>query len=130
MTGHIGRAVIIIAALAFCSVILSFFLPLAKAFFYALPCSSSSFTYGVARLARIAGYTFAEAGASTLLAIAIGIPAAFLIARRSFPGRRLLASFAAIPLCVPPLIVALGYISSFGMSGHLNRIIALRTGGK
>ena len=43
-------------------------------------------------------------------------------ARRNFFGRKLLLSFSAIPLCVPALVIALGYVSFFGVNGVLNRI--------
>ncbi|MBQ7167369.1 MAG: iron ABC transporter permease [Treponema sp.] len=139
MTGYGSRARaihvlqltgVILAVLIFFLAVLSFVLPLAKAF---APLVREGFPvsgYGIRRLAKITGYTFKEAAASTILALLLGIPAAFLVARRNFPGRRLLASFAAIPLCVPPLIVALGYISSFGMAGYANRLLAPLTGGR
>ena len=69
-------------------------------------------------------YTLEIALFSTLLAAAIGIPMAYFTARRSFPGRRFLLSLSAIPLCVPPLIVALGYVSFWGMNGSVNRLLA------
>ena len=47
---------------------------------------------------------------------------AYFTARRRFPGRRLLLSISAVPLCVPPLIVALGYVSFWGMNGTVNRL--------
>ncbi len=47
---------------------------------------------------------------------------AYFTARRTFPGRRLLLSLSAVPLCVPPLIVALGYVSFWGMNGSINRL--------
>lgn len=52
----------------------------------------------------------------------VGIPAAYFTARRQFPGRRLLLSISAVPLCVPSLIVALGYVSFWGMNGTVNRL--------
>ena len=67
-------------------------------------------------------YTLEIALLSTLIAAAAGIPAAYFTARRHFPGRRLLLSFSAVPLCVPALIVALGYVSFWGMNGTVNRL--------
>ena len=73
-------------------------------------------------------YTLEIALFSTLLAAAIGIPMAYFTARRSFPGRRFLLSLSAIPLCVPPLIVALGYVSFWGMNGSVNRLLSRFSG--
>ena len=67
-------------------------------------------------------YTLEIALFSTLIAAAAGIPAAYFTARRRFPGRRLLLSFSAVSLCVPSLIVALGYVSFWGMNGFVNRL--------
>ena len=67
-------------------------------------------------------YTLEIALLSTLVAAVVGIPAAYFTARRQFPGRRLLLSISAVPLCVPPLIVALGYVSFWGMNGTVNRL--------
>ena len=67
-------------------------------------------------------YTLEIALLSTLVAVAAGIPAAYFTARRKFPGRRLLLSLSAVPLCVPALIMALGYVSFWGMNGAVNRL--------
>ena len=67
-------------------------------------------------------YTLEIALLSTLVAAAAGIPMAYFTARRRFPGRRLLLSFSAVSLCVPSLIVALGYVSFWGMNGTVNRL--------
>ena len=67
-------------------------------------------------------YTLEIALLSTLIAAAAGIPAAYFTARRRFPGRRLLLSLSAVSLCVPSLIVALGYVSFWGMNGFVNRL--------
>lgn len=68
----------------------------------------------------IALKTLSLAFFSTLLALLAGIPAAFFTATRSFPGRRFLLSLSAIPLCLPPLLVALGYVMFWGMQGVAN----------
>ena len=66
-------------------------------------------------------YTLEIALLSTLVAAAVGIPMAYFTARRRFPGRKLLLSISAVSLCVPALIVALGYVSFWGMNGTVNR---------
>lgn len=68
-------------------------------------------------------YTFYVAIGSTLVALVIGLPISFFIARRKFALRKLILSFAAIPLAVPALIIALGYVNAFGMNGIVNRAL-------
>ncbi|MCQ2591235.1 MAG: iron ABC transporter permease [Treponema sp.] len=68
-------------------------------------------------------YTLQIAVLSTIISAVIGIPAAFFTSHRVFPGRRLLLASSAVPLCVPPLIIALGYVSFFGINGTLNSFL-------
>ena len=74
---------------------------------------------------KIILYTLEIAIFSTLLAALVGIPAAFFTSHRRFWGQRLLLSASIVPLCVPPLIVALGYVSFFGISGTANSFLKL-----
>ena len=62
-------------------------------------------------------YTLYTALFSTLIACIIGVSAAFFTARRSFAGRRLLLAAGIVPLCLPSLVIALGYVSFFGVNG-------------
>ena len=87
-------------------------------------------------LINILFYTLYTALFSTLIACAVGVGAAFFTARRSFAGRRLLLAAGIVPLCVPPLIIALGYVSFFGVNGiasswlkSLVRITGRQSGG-
>lgn len=78
---------------------------------------------GMAHIAKVAWFTLWQAALSTFISCAIGIPMAFFCGRREFFGRKFLLSLSAVPFCVPALIVALGYISFFGISGTANRIL-------
>lgn len=60
---------------------------------------------------------------STVIAAFVGIAVAFFTANRRFALRRFILSLSAVPLCVPPLVVALGYVCFFGINGTANRFI-------
>jgi thiamine transport system permease protein len=75
------------------------------------------------RFVRSFSYGISQAAASALLAALIGLPGAFLLARRRFPGKRLLAALSAVPFCVPPLIIAIGFVLYYGREGLLNRAL-------
>jgi iron(III) transport system permease protein len=49
----------------------------------------------------------------------VGVPLAFLFERFTFPGRRLFAAFAALPLVLPPLVGTVAFIFLCGESGIL-----------
>ncbi|HKP38199.1 MAG TPA: iron ABC transporter permease, partial [Pyrinomonadaceae bacterium] len=53
----------------------------------------------------------------------VGVPLAFLFERYSFPGRRLFATLAALPLVLPPLVGTVAFIFLCGESGILARLI-------
>jgi iron(III) transport system permease protein len=53
----------------------------------------------------------------------VGVPLAFLFERYAFPGRRLFAALAALPLVLPPLVGTVAFIFLCGESGILSRSI-------
>jgi iron(III) transport system permease protein len=53
----------------------------------------------------------------------VGVPLAFLFERYSFPGRRLFATAAALPLVLPPLVGTVAFIFLCGESGILARAV-------
>src|SRR6266576_5771429 len=58
---------------------------------------------------------------TVLLCALAGVPLAFLFERYAFPGRRLFAALAALPLVLPPLVGTVAFIFLCGESGILAR---------
>ena len=56
---------------------------------------------------------------TVLLCSIVGVPLAFLFERFTFPGRRLFAALAALPLVLPPLVGTVAFIFLCGESGIL-----------
>jgi iron(III) transport system permease protein len=56
---------------------------------------------------------------TVLLCALVGVPLAFLFERFTFPGRRLFAALAALPLVLPPLVGTVAFIFLCGESGIL-----------
>ena len=50
------------------------------------------------------------AGVTTVVALLVGVPAAYALARGRFPGRRMLAAFFLSPLILPGLVLAIGIL--------------------
>jgi iron(III) transport system permease protein len=59
--------------------------------------------------------------ASVALSAAIGVPLAFLFARRDFPGRKVLGALAALPVLLPPLVGTISFLFLYGESGFFTR---------
>src|SRR5688572_15654605 len=56
---------------------------------------------------------------TVVLCAVIGVPLAFLFERFDFPGRRVFAALAALPLVLPPLVGTVAFIFLYGESGIL-----------
>jgi molybdate transport system permease protein len=52
-----------------------------------------------------------------LCAIALGTPAAYLLARFSFPGQRLVDALVDLPIVVPPAVAGVALLIAFGRRG-------------
>ena len=62
--------------------------------------------------------------ASVVAAASLGVPLAFLFARRSFPGRRLLTALLTLPVALPPLVGVLAFLFLYGESGLITRVLS------
>lgn len=55
-------------------------------------------------------FTLYASGIAVAVSLALGVPLGYLLARRSFPGRSIVASVVALPVVVPHLLVGLGFL--------------------
>nr|WP_256977304.1 molybdate ABC transporter permease subunit [Bordetella genomosp. 10] len=60
-------------------------------------------------------------GWSVLLQLAIGLPLAWLLARRAFPGKSLLDALVTLPLVFPPIVIGYALLLLLGREGWLLR---------
>ncbi len=61
------------------------------------------------------------AGAATLLVLMAGIPLAWMLARRNFPGKELLGAMASLPLVLPPTVLGYYLLVLLGNQSPLGR---------
>ncbi len=101
---------------------LFFFYPLARILWLGLnPAALKTLDAGSILLALHSfWFTFYQAALSTLLTLALGLPAAFLFARYSFRGKVLLRALTAIPFMLPTVVVAAGFNALLGPRGWVN----------
>ncbi len=69
---------------------------------------------------KVASFTSFQATLSTLLTLALGLPAAFLFAHYDFPGKSWLRAITAIPFMLPTVVVAAGFSALLGPRGWIN----------
>jgi thiamine transport system permease protein len=62
-------------------------------------------------LREVVWFTFWQAVASTVLTIAVALPAAYVLGRYEFPGRSVVRAVVVVPFVLPTVVVALAFIA-------------------
>ncbi len=68
-------------------------------------------------LRRVAWFTVWQAGLSTVLTLAIGLPAAFVLSRFAFRGRRAIRAMTLVPFVLPTVVVGTAFVGLLGPGG-------------
>ncbi|MHA3962597.1 MAG: ABC transporter permease [Candidatus Thorarchaeota archaeon SMTZ1-45] len=68
-------------------------------------------------------FTIGQAILSTFLAVLIGLPGAYLIARLRFRGKSLVKAMMIVPFVLPPIVVVVGFLQMFGQYGVVDSIL-------
>jgi molybdate transport system permease protein len=68
------------------------------------------------------------ASLATVVCLVLGIPLAWVLARSSWPGRRMLRALVTVPLVLPPVVAGVALLLAFGRHGLLGRWLDRTTG--
>lgn len=60
---------------------------------------------------------------STLVAIILGIPVAYILVRLQFPGRKILETLVTLPTVLPPVVAGVALLITFGRVGLIGRYL-------
>jgi molybdate transport system permease protein len=63
------------------------------------------------------------ATATTAISLAIGVPLAWVLARSSFPGQRMLRALVTLPLVLPPVVGGVALLLAFGRTGFVGHYL-------
>ena len=66
---------------------------------------------------KVLWFTVAQATASTLLTLAVGLPGAAMVARMTGPGRRLVRALVTVPFVLPTVVVGAAFEGVFERFG-------------
>lgn len=69
-------------------------------------------------------WSFAQAAITCALALLLGLPCAWVLARREFPGRGLVLRLLMLPFVVPTLVAAMGVLALWGPRGLIGGPLA------
>jgi len=61
---------------------------------------------------------------TVLIAVVLGTPAAYLIARKKFPGKNVLDALVDLPVVLPPSVAGIALLVTFGRRGVLGGMLA------
>jgi molybdate transport system permease protein len=61
------------------------------------------------------------AGLATVICLVLGVPLAWVLARATFPGRRLLRALVTVPLVLPPVVGGVALLLLLGRRGLLGQ---------
>ncbi|MCR4369075.1 MAG: iron ABC transporter permease [archaeon] len=102
---------------------LFFFYPLALILVKSVSLDANSFSNFLVVLWDKQGLvwnSFFQASVSTFFSLLIGIPAAFIVARRDFPGKKFVKAISLIPFVFPSILVVLAFVIILGNNGWVN----------
>ncbi len=68
-------------------------------------------------------FTVIQALLSAVISVTLGVPVARALARRRFPGRRVLMTLLGAPFILPVIVAVLGLLAVFGRAGILSSLL-------
>lgn len=70
-------------------------------------------------------FTILQAAGSSAVSVALAVPVARALARRSFPGKGALVVLMGAPFLLPVVVAVIGLLAVFGRAGIVNQMLAL-----
>ncbi len=98
-------------------------LPLLALLFYSSPAELAA-NVRLPQVQQAIGLSLRTSSWATLAAVALGLPVAYLLARRQFPGRLLLDNLIDLPIVLPPAVAGLALLLVFGRRGWVGAPLA------
>ncbi len=118
-TGGVNIIAVMVVVLA---VALPLFAVLVRSFWIdgSFTLDSISRILGSSRTWRILALTVGQALASSALTLAVGLPVAWILARYSFPGRKLVRTAAMVPFVLPSVVIGVAFATILGPRGFVD----------
>jgi thiamine transport system permease protein len=88
-----------------------FALPLAKIFGRTLHADAIAGVFSHSALRNVLWFTIWQAVLSTAIAVVLGLPVAYVVARYEFPGKRAFRAFVTVPFVLPTVVVAAAFLA-------------------
>lgn len=112
-----GRVALVLFFLIF------FALPITLVLYKGLLAGPVDFSHLFGRALGAARNSFFQALLSAFFALALGLPAAYLFARKEFPLRKAAKSLVLVPFVFPSILVVLSFVIVLGNNGWVNTFL-------
>jgi molybdate transport system permease protein len=83
---------------------------------------------GAHEVRQALGLSLLVSGWALLVAVLLGVPLAWVLARADFPGKALLRSLVLLPMVLPPTVAGVALLQGFGRRGLLGPFLEHRLG--
>ena len=120
MTIRLPIPKILLAVIPLLFLAIFFFYPLANIVAFGLTGDAISQLFSRLYYWKVFWFTLWQAALSTVLTLALGIPAAYLFARYDFWGKQVLRALVTVPFVLPTVVVAASFRALLGPSGPIN----------
>jgi thiamine transport system permease protein len=117
VSGRRARVVQVAVPLGFLGVFFAW--PLVSIFAHSLRADAIGNVLTDPTLQRVAWFTLWQAVLSTILTLVVGLPAAYVVARFDFRGRRAFRAFVTVPFVLPTVVVATAFLAMLRPGGPL-----------
>lgn len=117
--GAVTRAALLAVPVVF--LVLLFVVPLAAVMRTGLQAGAGQMVevLTAARTWQVLGFTLLQAAASTVVTVAVALPAAVVLALYRFPGRGFVRALVLVPFVMPTVVVASAFLALVGPRGLL-----------
>jgi molybdate transport system permease protein len=113
-----------VAAIAACAVLLAFLaLPFVALLLRVSPAQVVS-RLGSPIVRDALGLSLATSLAATAIVVLLGVPTAYLLATREFPGKRVVEVLIDLPMVLPPTVAGFALLMAFGRAGLAGRSLS------
>ena len=121
MTAAVGRRPSLVSPLPLLAILFATFLalPIGTLLGRAILDGSLIAVAGSSAVLAALGLSLATTAASLVLTVAVGLPLAFVLARRTFRGKWLVEAIVDLPIVLPPAVAGLALLLVFGRRGVL-----------
>jgi len=130
MRHSVNRRTLLLLSLPLLFLLVFYFYPLTRIFLLSFSKSAGTHDAGLlatfsagnlAKYGKVLWFTAWQAALSTILTLVLALPGAYVFAKYSFRGKRVLQSLLTVPFVLPTVVTAAAFTALLGSNGLVNQ---------